>query len=190
MREGGSNFGLDRLADVESSACLAAARLLHGAVGAAPIQNHSASSRSPPLSAAAAAARRLALKGAPGEEAVLCSACKTYAVKNVETTNLVLLVQEEEAAAAAAPTAGPLASQDPNVPATPPGALVGLATQLQKVRWLWGCIACLLCKQGSWKLHRLRTRQPDTWPSRPAFRPAHRRTRRRRSAAPWWRLRS
>lgn len=77
----------------------------------------------PPLS------RRLFLKGAPGEEAVLCSSSKTYAVKNVETTNLVLMVQGDRATAA--PVA--LSSQDPNVQATPPGMLLGLATQMQKV---------------------------------------------------------
>lgn len=32
-------------------------------------------------------------KGGEGEEAVLCTADKTFAVKSVETTNLVLLMQ-------------------------------------------------------------------------------------------------
>lgn len=76
--------------------------------------------------------RRLCLKGGPGEEAVLCSASRTYAVKNVETTNLCLLVQEEPAPPAAAAAA--LSSQDLNVQPTPPGVLLGLGTQLQKVR--------------------------------------------------------
>ncbi len=61
---------------------------------------------------------------------MLCSSSRTYAVKNVETTNLCLLVQEEPAAPAAAAAA--LASQDPNVQPTPPGLLLGLGTQLQK----------------------------------------------------------
>ena len=70
----------------------------------------------------------LCLKGAEGEEAVLCSSSKTYAVKTVETTNLVLLVPGDDAADAAAATPPP-----PPQP-TPPGQLVGLATQVQKVR--------------------------------------------------------
>lgn len=94
--------------------------------------------------------RSLCLKGAPGEEAVLCTRDKTYAVKAVETTNLLLLVQQqppqpqpqESGGAGTGGAAAPLASQDTNVQPTPPGALTGLATQLQKVgrgqRWGWG----------------------------------------------------
>ena len=63
---------------------------------------------------------------------MLCSATKTFAVKNVETTNLVLLVQEETAVCSASGAPAALTSQDPNVQPTPPGA-VGLATQLHKV---------------------------------------------------------
>ena len=72
---------------------------------------------------------------------MLCSSGKTYAVKNVETTNLCLLVQDEPAQPAAAAAA--LTSQDPNVQPTPPGVLLGLGTQLQKVgqvagqQWGW-----------------------------------------------------
>ena len=81
---------------------------------------------------------RLSLKGRAGEEAVLCSGSKTYAVKSVETTNLVLLLQEADRQAV--PVAA-LGSHDANVPpqATPPGMLLGLGTQLQKVGgWLRG----------------------------------------------------
>ena len=62
---------------------------------------------------------------------MLCSSSRTYAVKNVETTNLCLLVQEEPAAPAAAAAA--LTSQDPNVQPTPPGVLLALGPQLEKV---------------------------------------------------------
>lgn len=82
----------------------------------------------------AAPACRLCLKGAPDEEAVLCSSSRTFAVKRVETTNLVLLVQQEEKGASqgGAPQAQALGSHDPNVQPTPPGQLTGLATQLSK----------------------------------------------------------
>ena len=86
---------------------------------------------------------------------MLCSRSRTYAVKNVETTNLCLLVQEEPAAPAAAAAA--LTSQDPNVQPTPPGVLLGLGTQLEKVgggRWGrvkgWQCCCCqltVICKR-------------------------------------------
>ena len=67
---------------------------------------------------------------------MLCSSSKTYAVKNVETTNLLLLVQQDDAGAGGGGGDGgaPLASQDPNVQPTPPGVLLGLATQMQKAR--------------------------------------------------------
>ena len=61
-------------------------------------------------------------------------------MKNVETTNLVLLLPEaDRQAAAAAAAVAALGSQDANVPspqphqATPPGVLLGLGTQMQKV---------------------------------------------------------
>jgi sister chromatid cohesion protein DCC1 len=60
--------------------------------------------------------RRLCLKGAAGEEAVLCSASKTFAVKTVETSNLVLLVPRNAYEAARSPP-----------PPRPPAE--GLATQ-------------------------------------------------------------
>jgi hypothetical protein len=63
---------------------------------------------------------------------VLCSGSQTFTVKNVETTNLLLLVHEESGAGERAAIEA-LASQDPNVQPTPPGALRGLSTQLQKV---------------------------------------------------------
>ncbi|PSC68596.1 sister chromatid cohesion DCC1 [Micractinium conductrix] len=75
----------------------------------------------------------LCLKGAPGEEAVLCSTSKTFAVKCVETTNMVLLV-EDAAAAGGAAGHTPLRARDGNaVPQpTPVGQLTGLATQIEK----------------------------------------------------------
>jgi hypothetical protein len=92
--------------------------------------------------------RRLCLKGAPGEEAVLCSSSKTFAVKTVETSNLVLLVHEEQQAAVEAPLEA-LCSHDTNLPvATPPGMLRGLATQLQKARSLTLHLAALC-----WRKH-------------------------------------
>lgn len=114
---------------------------------------------------------------------MLCSATKTFAVKNVETTNLVLLVQEEAAGAGGSggAAAAALASQDPNVQPTPPGA-VGLATQLQKVGGgLKGGpqleIACLE------RVLQPRRHAAVPMPARAAP-PC--RTRRRRSAPPWW----
>ena len=90
--------------------------------------------------AAAAAACRLHLKGAPGEEAVLCSGSKTFAVKTVETTNLLLLVPEEQTAAVEAAVEA-LGCQDVTVPQpTPPGVLLGLGTQIQKVHSPWACL--------------------------------------------------
>ncbi|KAL4439418.1 hypothetical protein ABPG77_008747 [Micractinium sp. CCAP 211/92] len=90
----------------------------------------------------------LCLKGAPDEEAVLCSSSRTFMVKSVETTNLVLLVQQEEegasqGGAAVAPAA--LSSQDPNVQPTPPGQLTGLATQLSKNAGAAACAAVVAC---------------------------------------------
>lgn len=96
----------------------------------------------------AARARRLCLKGGPDEEAVLCSASRTFAVKSVETTNLVLLVQQEEEGASqggAPPPAPALGSHDPNVQPTPPGQLTGLATQLSKNAGAARCAPVVAC---------------------------------------------
>ena len=82
---------------------------------------------------------------------MLCSGSKTFAVKNVETTNLVLLLQEADRQGV--PVAA-LGSQDANVPpqATPPGMLLGLGTQLQKVGgWLRG-VQLLSHVRPLWKL--------------------------------------
>eukprot|EP00887_Chlorella_sp_A99_P001625 scaffold8.g1625.t1 len=89
--------------------------------------------------------RELRTAGDANDEAVLCTASKTYAVKDVETTNLVLLVQGEGASIdgegpVAGEGRGPLSPQprnqaaaaSPGVQPTPPGALVGLDTQLRK----------------------------------------------------------
>ena len=112
---------------------LCAAKLVPVGCGVAPLLLPPHRRRCRPTSCC-----RLSLKGRAGEEAVLCSGSKTYAVKNVETTNLVLLLQEADRQAV--PVAA-LGSQDANVPpqATPPGMLLGLGTQLQKVGgWLRG----------------------------------------------------
>lgn len=70
---------------------------------------------------------RLTLKGAADEEAVLCSSNKTYAVKSVETSNLVLLVPDN----AYSPDASPLCQRPSSTVASPAG-VPGLATQQAK----------------------------------------------------------
>ncbi|KAL4437232.1 hypothetical protein ABPG75_004371 [Micractinium tetrahymenae] len=87
----------------------------------------------------------LCLKGAADEEAVLCSSSRTFAVKSVETTNLVLLVQQEAEGASQAQPAAALGSQDPNVQPTPPGQLTGLATQLSKNAGAASCAPVVAC---------------------------------------------
>ncbi|KAG7668985.1 hypothetical protein Ndes2437B_g06719 [Nannochloris sp. 'desiccata'] len=67
----------------------------------------------------------LCFKGGLNEEAVMCSSKQTFAVKQVETTNLVLMVNPDQNAA---PTPS---APSPQAAPTPPGHLAGLATQAE-----------------------------------------------------------
>ena len=90
----------------------------------------------PPALTALPSRRRLSIKGAPDEDAVLCSSRATYALKHVETSNLILLVPEE-AAQLRSPLAqrtGSQGSQGASPAARTPPGLVGLGTQIRKVR--------------------------------------------------------
>jgi sister chromatid cohesion protein DCC1 len=73
---------------------------------------------------------RLCFKGSLSQSAVLCTSSKTFAVKNVETTNLVMLVDDDILFQAASPTAAPPVATNTIAPSA---AHMGFATQQSKV---------------------------------------------------------